>query len=73
MAEILYRNGPHHPPGCQGTDRLGQAGTRGQWFPCIAMDAKGRIILEPFTEIPASETWLFENKPALAAVKEGLS
>jgi len=36
-------------------------------------DAKGRIILEPFTEIPASEKWLFDNKPALAAVKEGLS
>ncbi len=35
-------------------------------------DAKGRIILEPYTEIPASEKWLFDNKPALAAVKKGL-
>ena len=35
-------------------------------------DSKGRIILEPFTEIPAREKWLFDNKPALAAVKEGL-
>ena len=36
-------------------------------------DAKGRIILEPYTEIPASEKWLFDNRPVLAAVKEGLS
>ncbi len=35
-------------------------------------DAKGRIILEPYTEIPASEMWLFDNKPALKAVKEGI-
>jgi hypothetical protein len=36
-------------------------------------DDKGRIILEPYTELPASEKWLFDNKPALAAVKKGLS
>ena len=35
-------------------------------------DAAGRIILEPFAEIPAREKWLFENKSALAAVSEGL-
>jgi hypothetical protein len=37
------------------------------------MDENGRIILEPFTEIPVSEKWLFDNKPALSAVKNGLS
>lgn len=36
-------------------------------------DERGRIILEPFAEIPACEKWLFDNKQALAAVKEGLS
>lgn len=36
-------------------------------------DSMGRIILEPYTEIPASEKWLFDNKPALTAVKKGLS
>jgi hypothetical protein len=35
-------------------------------------DKRGRIILEPYMEIPVSEKWLFENKPALAAVKAGL-
>lgn len=33
-----------------------------------------RIILEPYTEIPADEAWLFapENKQILEQVKEGL-
>lgn len=38
----------------------------------VTTDQRGRIILEPYTEIPASEKWLFDNKPALAAVKKGL-
>lgn len=33
----------------------------------------GNIILEPFTEIPAREAWLFENAAALDAVKAGLA
>lgn len=33
----------------------------------------GSIILEPFTEIPAREKWLFDNPAALNAVKAGLS
>jgi len=36
------------------------------------VDSAGRIILEPFAEVPAREKWLFENKEALAAVQEGL-
>jgi len=36
-------------------------------------DSLGRIILEPFAEIPAREKWLFENQHALAAVREGLN
>lgn len=36
------------------------------------VDDHGRIILEPFSEIPAREKWLFENKVALNAVREGL-
>jgi len=34
---------------------------------------EGNILLEPFTEIPAREKWLFENPSALGAVKAGLS
>jgi hypothetical protein len=33
----------------------------------------GNIVLEPFTEIPARDAWLFENAAALGAVKVGLA
>lgn len=33
----------------------------------------GKIVLEPFVEIPAEERWLYENKEALASVKRGLA
>ena len=32
-----------------------------------------RIILQPYSEIPASEKWLFDNKPALESLKKGIS
>jgi hypothetical protein len=31
-----------------------------------------KIILEPYSEIPAREKWLFENKQALKMVNQGL-
>jgi hypothetical protein len=34
--------------------------------------ADGKIILEPFVEIPAEERWLWENKEALASVMRGI-
>ncbi len=33
----------------------------------------GQIMLDPVKAVPAYETWLYENKPALAAVKRGLA
>ena len=38
-----------------------------------ALDHFSDTLLEPFMEIPAGEKWLFDNKPALTAVKNGLS
>jgi len=32
----------------------------------------GRLILEPYKEIPAREAWLFENPIALQSVRKGL-
>ncbi|CZO60809.1 hypothetical protein SCO11_01870 [Legionella pneumophila serogroup 1] len=32
----------------------------------------GKVILEPFVEIPAKEKWLFENTAALQKVQTGL-
>ncbi len=39
----------------------------------VAREADGRIVLEPFVEIPAREQWLLKNKEALASVKRGLA
>jgi hypothetical protein len=36
-------------------------------------EADGKIVLEPFIEIPAEERWLWENKEALASVRRGLA
>jgi hypothetical protein len=33
----------------------------------------GQIMLDPVKAVPVYETWLFENKPALASVKRGLA
>jgi hypothetical protein len=33
----------------------------------------GKIVLEPFVEIPATERWLHENPEAIASVRRGLA
>jgi len=33
----------------------------------------GKILLEPFIEIPAEERWVYENPDILAAIKRGLA
>ena len=33
----------------------------------------GQLVLDPVIAVPAYETWLFQNKKALAAVKRGLA
>jgi hypothetical protein len=38
----------------------------------VSKDEHNRLILEPFIEIAAKETWLFENPSALKQVKQGL-
>lgn len=38
----------------------------------VHQDASGKIILEPYVEIPANEKWLFDNKTALKKVTQGL-
>ncbi|MGB0720371.1 MAG: hypothetical protein ACPGRX_07855 [Bdellovibrionales bacterium] len=35
-------------------------------------DDQDRIILEPYSEIPARELWLWRNKEALAQVLQGI-
>lgn len=38
----------------------------------VSIDKKNRIILEPYSEIPAREAWLLGNKEALASVLRGI-
>lgn len=38
----------------------------------IYLNNIGQIVLDPYVSIPASEVWLWENKEALASVKQGL-
>lgn len=38
----------------------------------VHRERDGKIILIPFIEIPAKESWLFENKSALGKVRKGL-
>lgn len=35
--------------------------------------ADGKIVLEPFVEIPADERWLWKNKEALGSVQRGIA
>jgi hypothetical protein len=39
----------------------------------IYKNSIGQIVLDPQVTIPASEMWLFNNKEALALVRQGLS
>ena len=38
----------------------------------VHRERDGRIVLEPFAEVPARERWLFENRKALESVSRGL-
>ncbi|MBF0494365.1 MAG: hypothetical protein HQL28_04460 [Candidatus Omnitrophica bacterium] len=38
----------------------------------VYVNSRGEILIRPMVEIPASESWLYENKKALASVKRGL-
>jgi hypothetical protein len=51
--------------------------TLGQWAEgissfSITKDKNDRLILEPYSEIPSREKWLFDNKKALESVKKGI-
>jgi hypothetical protein len=38
----------------------------------VHQEAGGRLVLEPYAEIPAREAWLYKNPEALAMVEQGL-
>ena len=59
-------------PDSKGRITLGKLAQGVSSFRARRMD-DGNIILEPFTEVPAREAWLFQNNAALGAVKSGLA
>lgn len=38
----------------------------------LHQESDGRLVLEPYVEIPERERWLYKNPAALAAVEAGL-
>ncbi len=38
----------------------------------VHQEESGRVVLEPFVEIPERERWLYKNPEALAMVEQGL-
>lgn len=39
----------------------------------VKVEGHGKIVLEPYAEIPARERWLFDNPEALGRVRKGLA
>ena len=39
----------------------------------VSVDDRGRIVLEPYVEVPASEKWLFDNPEAVESLRRGLA
>jgi hypothetical protein len=37
------------------------------------VDDDNRIVLEPYSEVPSREKWLFDNPKAMASLKRGLN
>lgn len=64
----------HHKilrPDAKGRISLGKLAEGISSFRIIIKENR-KLILEPYSEIPAHEKWLFENKIALAKLKEGI-
>ena len=57
-------------PDAKGRITLGQLAAGVSRFSVVKKNHK--IILEPYTEIPTREKWLFNNKEALKKVNQGL-
>lgn len=58
-------------PDAKGRITLGKMATDVSSF-IVFRQPDGNLLLEPLTEIPAREKWLFNNSEALASVKQGL-
>ena len=39
----------------------------------VTVEENGRVILEPYAEIPLSDKWIFENKELLEKIKQQIA
>jgi hypothetical protein len=60
-------------PDSKGRVTLGKLAKGVSSFHVIHDEQKGIIVLEPYTEIPMKESWLYENKKALNQLKKGIT
>jgi hypothetical protein len=72
MARIGHRSRTRVRPDSKGRITLGKL-ARGVSSFGILVEPSGKIVLEPFVEVPARERWLFENPEALTRVRGGLA
>ncbi|MCK5799797.1 MAG: hypothetical protein KAI47_21555 [Deltaproteobacteria bacterium] len=59
-------------PDAKGRITLGALAKGVSSFRVFREESSGRIVLEPFVEIPAREAWLFRNAAALSQVQQGI-
>ncbi|WP_395477079.1 hypothetical protein [Rickettsia endosymbiont of Pantilius tunicatus] len=59
-------------PDTKGRITLGKIADGISSFHVTVNNKDGQIILEPYTEIPLKESWLFNNKVALTKLKKVL-
>ncbi|WP_419234965.1 hypothetical protein [Rickettsia endosymbiont of Nabis limbatus] len=59
-------------PDTKGRITLGKIADGISSFHVTVNNKDGQIILEPYTEIPLKESWLFNNKVALTKLKKGI-
>lgn len=59
-------------PDSKGRICLGSLAKGVSGYKAIINDATKEIVLKPYSELPYSEKWLFENQQVLDSVKRGL-
>jgi len=59
-------------PDAKGRICLGALATGVSSYHLTYDEVSGKIILEPYAEVPLREAWLFRNVEALSSVREGL-
>jgi len=72
MAKTTVRQYPRLRPDSKGRITLGKLAEGVSSYQLKPLP-DGKLLLEPFTEIPARERWLWKNPEALRGVMKGLA